>query len=70
MKLILSRNDDTIFAKRVIAISHHYSTMKDLAKELGVSAFTLRYRLGKARKLDEVKEALKRTKYFTGEVIK
>lgn len=36
--------------------------MKELAKELGVIANTLRYELGKSRKLDHVKQSLKENK--------
>ncbi len=70
MRLDLQGKDNIIFAGRVMAIAHQYETMVSLAKTLGVSHFTLRYRLGKARKLDEVKAILKRKKLDISEVIK
>lgn len=70
MRLELQNQEHFIFAGRVMAVAHHYKTMKDLSAKFGVTAFTMRYKLGKARKLDEVKAILKRKITDTSEVIK
>lgn len=53
------KNEDIVFAKRVLLVAHLFKTMKDLAAHFEISAFMLRYRLGKARQLDQVKELMK-----------
>lgn len=59
MRLELQKQDHFIFADRVLAVAHHHKTMKDLSDNFGMSAFTMRYKLGKARKLDKVKAIIK-----------
>ena len=58
----IKKNEDVVFANRVLRVAHLFKTMKDLSAHFNVSAFTMRYRLGKARKLDEVKSLLIKNK--------
>lgn len=54
-------SENSLVDKAMGLVANH-STMKGLAEELGVIANTLRYELGKARKLDLVKQLLKHNK--------
>lgn len=55
----LTKNEDIIFANRVLQAAPHFRTMEDLAKHFETTSFRMRYKLGKARRLDEVKNILK-----------
>lgn len=48
----------TLTVEEITSRAYSHSTMKSLATELGLSAFMLRYNLGKCRKLDLVNKIL------------
>ena len=54
----LTKNEDIVFANRVLQAAPHFRTMEDLSRHFETTAFRMRYKLGKARKLDEVKKIL------------
>lgn len=70
MRLELQNQEHFIFAGRVMAVAHHYKTMKALAARFGVTVFQMRYRLEKASKLKEVNAVIKRARSNTSPEIK
>ena len=70
MQLILAKKEDIIFARRVVSIAHQFKTMKSLANHFKISTFKLKYRLGKGRGIDEVKEIIARRKTDYSEIIR